>query len=818
MDVERKGLSNFKLVLTGFLVLMLFFNFNVLNGQHTAPSGSGSGTQTSATSGTGIPIVKIRPVVLDLCNNIKHVYFKVSFNGDHMSQSNVRQVQFTLRKHGVTYGTQAVTIGYLTGTGGGEGSFGETTTKRDTFPWSTEYPDYIDLEFYNIINVDDDIELVIKYYNQYNVFISEVNLLIPFTKEEGIVDVTDHLGAWIDRYMDQGTAAGGLMTSFCGKEISQIELVAFFKDYFGWSEVQICNFVQQFNLFTSISSGSVNVYNTHFGILCTILEDWQSIITGDGGDEEECHCKLIRTDSDAGLVGYNYLTVSDGCKNYNQKLYEKHFLPGSWTGNDDDDLLLLSGRMGAAKGEIFYAYTDGCEDLPKINDDGDNGIQNPQEGYGYIKFKSLCIDPLSASIPVHNCMDCKKEINLMYNYSSYGHTYARKGSHICGIFRNNRMGVTMEEFAALVIDNNKETKIEDQMGYKLVVDCNAKSEWGLDSILNTGKKFYEIVKDLSGIGSYVDAALIIGNVIGAIIDAQCEQISFKSKKMEGTKTYILNPGERFSATLFSQSVYRARGALSGTAWATNLSDYFLTAVVKTIPDTSTYRIAPYCVCETIATYSWGSLGDQLPSGKRPRDRDKTQYWPEFDDMYKQAPHSIGEIKGIIGSFIGLESGVQDWKGKFENAGCCAVIVPCHADCVYIIDCGSEAPEEQGRPDIGIRQISQLNVETLKSISQKIDSNDPVVLRAIETSKSVKVYPNPGQGKFVVEIVPNSFKQVATGWEVFDMTGQKIISEQGFNKGNLNRHEIDLENNVAGQYIIRVIFEDGTYTLHKVIKL
>lgn len=406
----------------------------------------------------------------------------------------------------------------------------------------------------------------------------------------------------------------------------------------------------------------------------------------------------------------------------------------------------------------------------------------------------------------------------MYNYSSYGHTYARKGSSICGLIRDNRMGVTMEEFAALVIDNNKETKIDDQLGYKLVVDCNAKSEWGLDSILNTGKKFYEIVKDLSGIGSYIDAALIIGNAIGAIIDAQCEQISFKSKKMEGTKTYILNPGERFSATLFSQSVYRARGALSGTAWATNLSDYFLTAVVKTKPDTSTYKIALYCACETIATYSWGSLEDQLPSGKRPRDRDKTQYWPEFDDMYKQAPHSIDEIKGIIGSFIGLESGVQDWKGKFENAGCCAVIVPCNADCVYIIDCGSEDPEEQGRPDIGIRQISQLNVETLKSISQKVESNDPMVLRAIEASKSVKVYPNPGQGKFIVEIVPNSFNQVATGWEVFDMTGQKIICEQDFNKGNLNRHEIDLENNVDGQYIIRVIFEDDTYTLHKIIKL
>lgn len=804
--MKRKGTGNFKFIMTGFLTLLLFFYFSGLNGQQTAtPPGSG-GTQGNAAPGLGVPPVKIRPIVLDLCNSIKHVYFKVSFDGDRMRQSHVRQVQFTLRKYGITIGTQTVSIDYGFLTGGEEGQFGGTTLKRDTFPWSTEFPDYIDLEFYNIINVDDDIEMEIKYYDQYSVFISEVILQVPLTKDEGIVDVTDHLGGWIDAYMDQGVVAGGLMTWFCGKEISQIELVAFFKDYFGWSEVQICNFVQQFNLFTSISSGSINVNNTHYGILCTILDDWQRNITGGGGGggENDCLCKMIRTTADALSIGVKTKSLDNDCKEYTPELFERHYLSGGWNHGNDDDMLLLSGKMGAAKGEIFYAYVDGCDALP----DGD-GLRSGYDGYGRLTFRSVCVDPSTLAIPAYACKNCTKEIEFQYNYISVGQVYAKEWDNIVC---DEQVGITVEEFAVLVIENNGETTIADSTGYKLLAECDGESGWNLDSLINKGEGLYNAIKNLSGVSSYFDAAKLVANVISGIVKPGCAQIGNGRGEMGGTKIYILNPGQRFTAVLYSESTYKARGESAVMGWASVLSDYYMTAVLKTIPD-STGSVPDYCTCEAIASYTWGSMDGQQPSSRRPRDKDKSSRWPDFAGVYNYPPLGETDIKQLIGSFIGTAG---EWGDKFDKAGCCAVVIPCHADCVYILGCDED--EQLSPPEkIVIEPLESIDVLSI-GVQKPIIMDTVSMRHAQNLSRRLHLYPNPATNELNITFDSNAKDLIVSYIEMYDILGRRVkFQKMQESFLHQNASTIQVGDLISGQYFVRSVLSDGSSIVHPFIK-
>lgn len=806
--MKQKDIGYFKPIKIGILTLLLIFNFSRLNGQQIAiPPGSG-GTQVNATSRPSIPPVKIRPIVLDLCNNTKHIYFKVSFDGDRMRQSHVQQVKFTLRKYGISYGTQTVSIDYGFIAGGGEGHTGGTTLKRDTLPWSTEFPDYIDLEFYNIINVDDDIEMEIKYYDQYNVLLSKVMLQVPLTKDEGIVDVTDHLGGWIDAYMDQGVVAGGLMTWFCGKEISQIELVAFFKDYFGWSEEQICNFVQQYNLFTSISSGSANVNISYYGILCTILEDWQSrIIEGGGGedDENECLCKIIRTSADALNIDVPTKSLENDCKDYEPALFENHYLPGKWEGNDDD-MLLLSGKMGAAKGEIFYAYVDGCDVLP----DGD-GFRSNKQGGGLLRFRSVCVDPATLSIPEYECKNCKKEIEFNYSYSSVGEIYAKEWNNL---FCDEKIGVTMEEFAVLIIENNGQTSIADSLGYKLVAECDGDEGWNLDSLINKGEVLYNTIKDISGIGGYIDAAKVVVNVVKEVIKPGCSTISITNKSMGGTKVYVLNPGQRFSAVLYSDASYKARGQSSAMGWASILSDYYMTAVLKTIPD-STGSVPDYCTCEAIASYTWGSMDGHQPSSKRPRDTDKSARWPDFAGVYNNP--SLGEtgIKQLIGSFIGTAG---EWGDKFDKAGCCAVVIPCHADCVYLLGCDEDqhhTPQEK----ILIEPLKSRDVLTI-GIQNPIIVDTVAMRHAQNLSRMIHLYPNPATNELNIRFNTDTNDLFISYVEIYDILGRRVLVQkidESLSKQNILTIQVD-QTISSGQYFVRSVLSDGSSIVHPFVKL
>lgn len=416
------------------------------------------------------------------------------------------------------------------------------------------------------------------------------------------------------------------------------------------------------------------------------------------------------------------------------------------------------------------------------------------------------------AIPEYECKNCKKEIEFQYNYISVGKVYSKEWNNIvpgC----DEKVGITVEDFAVLVIENNGETSIADSTGYKLLAECDSNSGWNLDSLINKGEGLYNAIKNLSGVSSYFDAAKLVANVISGIVKPGCAQIGNGRGEMGGTKIYVLNPGQRFTAVLYSESAYKARGQSSVMGWATILSDYYMSAVLKTIPD-STGSVPDYCTCESIASYTWGSMDGHQPSLKRPRDKDKSARWPNFAGVYNYPPLGETDIKQLIGSFIGTAG---EWGDKFDKAGCCSVVIPCHADCVYILGCDEE--EQLSPPEkIIIEPLESINV--LSIVVQKPIIMDTVAMRhAQNLSRRIHLYPNPASNELNITFDSNARNLFISYIEVYDILGRRLMINM--NQETMlqkNKLTINVDDILSGQYFVRSVFSDGSSIVHPFMKL
>ena len=75
------------------------------------------------------------------------------------------------------------------------------------------------------------------------------------------------------------------------------------------------------------------------------------------------------------------------------------------------------------------------------------------------------------------------------------------------------------------------------------------------------------------------------------------------------------------------------------------------------------------------------------------------------------------------------------------------------------------------------------------------ANEEVIVE----NKQIKIYPNPSNGPFEIDLSNSSFE--ANQIQVFDMQG-RLLKDLNVQKGN-NIQSIDLSGNVAGTYLIRI---------------
>ncbi|MBK9149718.1 MAG: T9SS type A sorting domain-containing protein [Saprospiraceae bacterium] len=680
----------------------------------------------------------------------------------------------------------------------------------------------IEIEFYNLNATDDSVEITIETKNTGKPNNHVTELKVPLINDDGIVDVTNNMGLEIDSFMKSRDTS--MFVFFCGKRISIIELLSFFTDYLNLTPEQTCEMIRIHDEYTETkldstrqdSSVRVNVTPK----LCSVLQKWQEYILNppqNNPPSSLCKCKLIRTQADAVNVGVASVSLQNDCKKYTPNIYQDHYLPGKWNGNDND-LMLLSGKMGAAKGEMLYLYVDGADNLPDIKK-----IVSPRESFGILTFRSVCVDPTTLAISVHNCPDCKKEIELQYKYSSRGTAYAWEGNNLVG---DEQISLTMEEFATMIVTNNGLVEILDTLGYNLTVECDANSGWNMDTLLNKGLGLYNAIKDISGVASAVNAAQLALTIISNVIKPGCQKLHTENQQMSGTKTYTLMPGQRFTALLYSDTHFRGRANSSAMGYASILSDYYITAVLKSIPDDNG-KVPEYCECEAIASYVWGSLDGHSPPVKKPRDKDKKHLLPDFDGLFTNSPLGETDIKQLIGSFIGTAA---KWGDLFQNAGCCSVVIPCHADCVYMrlgAGCSADDFPWSGR-------LNNPNDNYSMDTATKVEvSPDTMVYHLKESAAAVKekyinfanrygkdlyIFPNPAQESLIYSYQTKDLLVFPTAVYLFDMSGKLIRQYDGLTCQDHCTYVIDIDNLGKGTYILKSIFNDKNVIYNRFVKM
>ena len=772
-------------------VIVSVFLASILFGQRPGPTDDKDPVKTNEEQSTYV-VINWQKAHLKLCDSTYHIYFKVDI--DSLAIQNETEIWVYPKN----LKSQLKRFNKLKGVSS------------------------IEMEFYNLTASEDFVEIMLETKNTSNEKNHLMELKVPLVNDEGIVDVTTNMGAEIDSFMN--TKDTSMFVFFCGKRISVIELLSFFTDYLDLTPEQTCEMIRIHNEYAETrldstrqdTSVSVNVTPK----LCSVLKKWQEYILNPPQNNPPaglCKCKLVRTKADAANIGVASVSLENDCKNYNPVIFQDHYLPGKWNGNDDD-LMLLSGKMGAAKGEMLYLYVDGADNIPDIKK-----IVSPKEGYGLLTFRSVCVDPAALVISVDNCPDCKKEIELQYKYSSRGTAYAWEGNNLFG---NEKISLTLEEFATMIVANNGLVEVLDTLGYKLTVECDANGGWNMDTLLNKGLGLYNAIKDLSDVASVVNAAQLVVTIISNVIKPGCQQLHTENQQMSGTKTYTLMPGQRFTALLYSDSHFRGRGQSSVMGYASILSDYYITAVLKSIPDENG-KVPEYCECEAIASYVWGSLDGHTPPDKKPRDKDKKHLWPDFDDMFNYPPLGEGDIKQLIGSFIGTAA---EWGDLFQNAGCCSVVIPCHADCVYLrlgAGCNADDFPWSGKlADIVINSDVKTEIKDAVLPDQPVNKtkesanavNEKYINFAQTYGKDLYIFPNPAQEALFYSYRGKDLKVFPTSVSLFDLSGKMIYHYDDFEcKDNCTFH-IDIDNLGKGTYILKSIFNDKNVIYNRFIKI
>ena len=128
--------------------------------------------------------------------------------------------------------------------------------------------------------------------------------------ENEILNVSNHLDALISDYQ-KFSSNTPIYTYFCGKQISTVELLAFFQDFMKLTDIEICTLLNRYNYLINMENVLQISYLENYQ-LCKMFEDFLRM--GTGNNDDDCLCKEISTNRAAFFLenagsGFN----EDGC-------------------------------------------------------------------------------------------------------------------------------------------------------------------------------------------------------------------------------------------------------------------------------------------------------------------------------------------------------------------------------------------------------------------------------------------------------------------------------------------------------------------------
>ncbi|MBK9152311.1 MAG: T9SS type A sorting domain-containing protein [Saprospiraceae bacterium] len=653
-------------------------------------------------------------------------------------------------------------------------------------------------EIYNLIPVNDFIEFEVKVYDSKGrVTIRRIRIN---TKDDGKINVTERLYQYIDEFTKTNAS---LYTYWCGKKISRVELFAFFQQYLKLTPEQICTMVAKYNQITGRGFTEEVIENSAWlQHMCQLFTFFQSAI-GSGGNQNECICKLIGTKQSAlNVQGESNYNQPDNCMNYlaytNAHNYDNR--------PNDNDLIFSQGRIGAAKAARMHIFYDGVDSSPT------NFSVNLAQGWSTVRFRLVCLSSVTLTPDLENCKACKKRVEVEYGY--YSKTFLTASSQTC-VFCTQGAWMTIEDWAMLFITKNgqlQDSVIQGQRKYQAI--CDNPDEPGIDSVLTTTQSLVQAISTALGSATTANifAAATAAYTAYQTIFAEtlCDQLNIDNHTLfTGQNQYDIGPGEELKFTVISNATFGGRVKNHGTAIGQINSDFYLAAVLTTVPDPID-GVPPYCECEKIGAYVLGSLNtsvERIPHVDEPNNTAQSDWTLVFDDP----PFGLTTMQALVGSFIGLRG---PWPGAFETTNCCDVKINCMSDCVSLTGCGDNPVVGKGMI-INDQKILESLVQNvvLTEMSDLSISAKNAGQRALD--RNLVVYPNPVASAeiFIDNRAEKEFRKIS----LWNMEGKLLVSQdwpEGYAPAKLIYQLPDL---MPGIYILVLLDKDNNYFYTKILR-
>lgn len=653
-------------------------------------------------------------------------------------------------------------------------------------------------EIYNLVPVNDFVEFEVKIYDSKGRM--TIRRIRISTKDDGNLNVTERLYEYIDEFTKTNST---LYTFWCGKKISRVELFSFFQQYLKLTPEQICKMVAKYNQVTGKGFTEEVLENSAWlQHMCQLFSFFQSDL-GSGGNQNECICRLIGTKQSAlNVQGVPNYSQPDDCMNYNAFVNARNYDNKT----DDNDLIFSQGRIGAAKAARMHIFYDGVDSSPT------NFSVNLAQGWSTVRFRLVCLSSITLTPNLDNCKACKKNVEIEYGY--YSKTFLTASSNSC-VLCTQGAWMTIEDWAMLFITKNgqlQDSVIQGQKKYQ--AKCDNPEEPGIDSVLTTTQSLVKTISTALGSATTANifaAATAAVTAFQTILgESSCDELNLDNNTLfTGQNQFILLPGEELKFTLISNATFGGRVKNHGTAIGQINSDFYLAAVLTTVPD-AIEGVPPYCECEKIGAYVLGSLNtstEDIPQVDEPNNTSESDWTLVFDDP----PFGLATMQSLVGSFIGLRG---PWPGAFETTNCCDVKINCMSDCVSLTGCGDN-------PVVGKGVI--MNDHTLiDQVIKSIIENENHELVSMTTNQeqerrlqNLTVYPNPITGsELFIEINPEITISKISVW---DLNGNSIALQAAGHTKDASVVRYQLPDLPGGMFIILVQDMNNNYYYSKIVK-
>ena len=623
--------------------------------------------------------------------------------------------------------------------------------------------------------------LVASLYNKNGIIVAKKEIEVK-RADDGMIDVRDKMDAYLAEFSEikgGGGVNANLWFYFCDKLLSRVEIFAFFQEFLDLTEEESCDMIKLYAEVFGVAFDQEIKESVYYKILCQLFEIYnEEIGSGDPTNDDNCVCNLIRTKSSAQSFHKNSgAPQTDDCVDYNSYIdAEQHD-----SKNNDNDLSWSEGRQGAAKAAQLYLNYDGVDSSP------DNFEITTSIGSSTLRFRSVCVDPVTVTANLEECETCDKEVTIDYGYFSSAQMFS--ATHACFGCDEGAKGV-MEEYASVfVVNGDNENEVLYNEGKRYETAC----DWD-DDVPSLG----ETLTDATTLAVTIAAAIaapsiqtiglaaveLVGFFENNIQESGCDELFYPQPVGgSGSKTYTLKPGTSLLAAITSGTTFGAKVINHGEVLMRTNSDFYLTGVLTSIPNENG-DIPDYCECELVGSYVVGSLDQDTP--QIPNEDENSGINPKWNQLFDNAPLGLVTMRQYAGEIIGTSA---NWQGAFQEAGCCAVVLPCDSDCVYVTGCGDDVQIGYGADN------QEGSIEILSKVNEG----------------SINVFPNPLYEGQALEIEMQNPEDVSN-INIMNISGQMVQDITINDDYNISINTNGLN---QGVYMVVINFIDGSRDIKRV---